>query len=205
MNRLEIRVLALAGVAQCALVVQQLARRGRAEAEPFQCSLETIVRLDQENSVAVLGGVDGVFSGLKELSRQRPDPSAIERLRYTIAMIGLQKNLRADPVASQQVRDALLAIRDDPEIEDWVDEGVIGAFSEVYESILSKLSPRIMVHGEQRYLETPQIPPQVRAVLLAGVRAAYVFHDQGGRKFQLFLSRKRIAAVAAQLQQSQAA
>jgi high frequency lysogenization protein len=60
-----------------------------------------------------------------------------------------------------------------------------------------------MVRGEQRYLETDRIPVQVRAALLAGVRAAYLFHELGGRKIQLFLHRKALVEAAARLQQAQ--
>ena len=187
MNRFEQRVLALAGVAQCSALVQQLARRRQAQGDPFGCAVRSVLALDREDPEEALGGIEGVYLGLSELTRSHPDPAAIERLRYTISLIQLQRNLRKDSNMAGQIHSALLTLRDDPELTDPASEQGIAALSEIYVSTLSHLSPKIMVRGEQRYLETDRIPMQVRAALLAGVRAAYLFHELGGRRIQLFI------------------
>ncbi len=102
-----------------------------------------------------------------------------------------------------QIHSALSTLREDPEVTDPASEQGIAALSEIYVSTLSHISPKIMVRGEQRYLETEQIPIQVRAVLLAGVRAAYLFHELGGRRIQLFIHRKALVKAATRLQQAQ--
>lgn len=203
MNRFEQRVLALAGVAQCSALVQQLARRGQAQGDPFGCAVRSVLALDREDPEEALGGIEGVYLGLSELTRSHPDPAAIERLRYTISLIQLQRNLRKDSNMAGQIHSALLSLRDDPELTDPASEQGIAALSEIYVSTLSHLPPKIMVRGEQRYLETDRIPVQVRAALLAGVRAAYLFHELGGRRIQLFIHRKALVEAAARLQQAQ--
>ena len=194
MNRFEQRVLALAGVAQCSALVQQLARRGHAQEDPFGCAVRSVLALDRENPQEALGGIGGVYLGLSELTRSHPDPAAIERLGYTIALIQLQRKLRKDSNMAGQIHSALSTL---------ASEQGIAALSEIYVSTLSHISPKIMVRGDQRYLETEQIPVQVRAVLLAGVRAAYLFHELGGRRIQLFIHRKALVKAAASLQQAQ--
>ena len=77
----EPRVLALAGVCQCALLVQELARRGHAQPKPLRCALESIMTLNQTDPEVALGGVKGVYAGLPGLARKDPDPWAVERLR----------------------------------------------------------------------------------------------------------------------------
>jgi high frequency lysogenization protein len=59
-----------------------------------------------------------------------------------------------------------------------------------------------MVRGEQQHLKNENTVSKVRAVLLAGVRAAYLFHEHGGRKWHLFLRRKKLAAWARALLES---
>ena len=87
----EQRVLALAGVSQCAMLAQELARRGHAQPEPLRCALSSILILNDINVDTALGGVEGIFAGLPDLGRQQPDPAAVERLRYAIALIDLQR------------------------------------------------------------------------------------------------------------------
>ena len=95
------RVLALAGVSQCAMLAQELARRGHAQPEPLRCALGSILILNQTDPEVALGGVHGVYAGLPDLGRKNPDPSTVERLRYTVALIDIQKRLRRNhPVTS---------------------------------------------------------------------------------------------------------
>ncbi|MGB1613059.1 MAG: DUF489 family protein, partial [Arenicellales bacterium] len=68
-----------------------------------------------------------------------------------------------------------------------------------YTETLSHLGPRIMIKGEQSYLEDQRNVNEIRALLLAGVRCAYVFSELGGKKWHLFLNRKSTAAIAGQL------
>ena len=165
--------------------------------------MRSVLALDRENPQEALGGIGGVYLGLSELTRSHPDPAAIERLGYTIALIQLQRKLRKDSNMAGQIHSALSTLREDPEFTDSASEQGIAALSEIYVSTLSHISPKIMVRGDQRYLETEQIPVQVRAVLLAGVRAAYLFHELGGRRIQLFIHRKALVKAAARLQQAQ--
>ena len=48
-------------------------------------------------------------------------------------------------------------------------------------------------------LKDETIVLKVRAVLLAGVRAGYLFHELGGRKWQILLGRKKLADSARRL------
>lgn len=203
MNRFQQRVVALAGIAQCSALVQQLARRGHAQEDPFGYAVRSVLALDRKDPQEALGGIGGVYLGLSELTRSHPDPVAIERLRYTISLIQLQRNLRKDSNMAGEIRRALSALREDHELTDPASKQGIAALSEIYVSTLSHIPPKIMVRGEQRYLETEQISVQVRAVLLAGVRAAYLFHELGGRRIQLFIHRKALAKAAVDLQQAQ--
>ena len=198
-NYAEQRILALAGIWQCAALAQELACRGHAQPEPLRCALSSILILDQTDVDIALGGVDGVYTGLPDLGRQPSDPAAIERLRYTIALIALQKQLRRDDGVASELRSLLVKLQDDPISEDPVSPDTVSAFAEIYTATASTLSPRIMVRGDQRHLKNEDIVATVRAVLLAGVRSAYLFHEHGGRKWHLFFGRKKLAATASAL------
>jgi|TARA_B100000315_G_scaffold145087_1_gene133992 high frequency lysogenization protein len=201
-NDLEQRILALAGVCQCAMLAQELARRGHAQPEPLRCALSSILSLNETEVDVALGGIEGVYAGLPDLGWQQPDPAAIERLGYTIALIALQKRLRRDDGVASDLRSLLVQLRDDPISQDPVSLDTVRAFAEIYAATVSTLSQKIMVRGDQQYLKNDNTVSTVRAVLLAGVRSAYLFHEHGGRKWHLFFGRKKLAAAANALMQT---
>ncbi len=131
----EQRVLALAGVSQCAMLAQELARRGHAQPEPLRCALASILILNEINVDIALGGVEGTFAGLPDLGRLQPDPAAVERLRYSIALIDLQKRLRREKEIGGEFRSLLINLRDDPIAGDPVSPEAVKAFSEIYTAI----------------------------------------------------------------------
>lgn len=198
----EQQVLALAGVCQCARLAQELARRGHAQPEPLRCALSSILILNQINVDTALGGVEGVFAGLPDLGRRQPDPAAVERLRYVIALIDLQRRLRREQETAGELRSRLVSLQESPIAEDPGSPQTIKAFADIYAATVSGLTPKIMVRGEQQHLKNENTISKVRAVLLAGVRSAYLFHDHGGRKWHLFLRSKKLAASARALLES---
>jgi high frequency lysogenization protein len=72
------------------------------------------------------------------------------------------------------------------------DDAVIAAVATCYQETLSTLKFRIQVRGDARYLRDPEVASKIRAVLLAGVRAAMLWHQIGGRRWHLPVFRKRI-------------
>jgi high frequency lysogenization protein len=55
---------------------------------------------------------------------------------------------------------------------------VVACLAETYSETVSTLSPRIMVTGEPNLLNRPEIANRIRALLLAGVRAAVLTVEQ---------------------------
>jgi high frequency lysogenization protein len=64
------------------------------------------------------------------------------------------------------------------------------------------LTPRIMVRGEPRLLADPSIASQIRALLLAGLRATVLWRQCGGTRLQLLWSRRPILEQARLLLQT---
>ena len=123
----------------------------------------------------------------------------MERLRYAIAMIDIQKRLRRDTTAASRLRSRLEEIRDGKTIQDPVSPEGIAVFADIYSATVGLLTPKIIIRGSEQHLKDETIVLKVRAVLLAGVRAAYLFHELGGRKWQILLGRKKLADSARRL------
>ncbi|MDA0651534.1 MAG: DUF489 family protein, partial [Proteobacteria bacterium] len=62
---------------------------------------------------------------------------------------------------------------------------------------LSTLSYRIKVTGSAQHLNNPQVADLVRAVLMCGIRAAFLWRQLGGSRLKLMWQRGAIRDTAA--------
>ncbi|MDF9756244.1 CII-binding regulator of phage lambda lysogenization HflD [Pseudomonas hunanensis] len=62
----------------------------------------------------------------------------------------------------------------------------------MYQDTLSTLRQRIQVHGDMRFLQQASNASKIRALLLAGIRAARLWRQLGGHRWQLVFSRRKL-------------
>jgi len=209
LNRsLNDRVIALAGIFQAARLVQQFARQGKADQDAFAASIESILKIDAANTEEVYGGAAGVSLGLQELHDKLQggnEPGDLEMARYVIAMIQLEGVLEKRQEIPETIRrgietaQAQMKFFEAEDDQEGIHPKLIEKLAELYIQTISTLAPRIMVNGEPGYLANPRITGGVRAALLAGIRSAVLWRQLGGRRWQLLLSRKKIAAEAGKI------
>jgi high frequency lysogenization protein len=71
--------------------------------------------------------------------------------------------------------------------------------SQIYQERISTLGPKIMVRGEPLHLQNPDSAARIRVALLAGIRAAVLWRQAGGSKWQLLFQRRKTANTAREL------
>jgi len=199
LSRVENRVLALAGIAQCSKLVQDIARRGRASEDAKRETLARIIVFDESDPEIALGGIESNALGLADLMVKRADPFLMERVRTITAIVNLERFLCKQPQVIRTLRSRLETFAEWLGSSDIDSPTSVDELAAIYTETLSHLGPRIMIKGEQSYLEDQRNVNEIRALLLAGVRCAYVFSELGGKKWHLFLNRKSTASIAGQL------
>ena len=75
--------------------------------------------------------------------------------------------------------------------------GLSSNISAIYQDTLSTLSYRIKVTGSAQHLNNPQVADLVRAVLMCGIRAAFLWRQLGGSRLKLMWQRGAIRDTAA--------
>jgi high frequency lysogenization protein len=199
---IEQRTLALAGVAQAARIVDLAAKTGSWPAPFVETSIQSLFCFDPDAVDTVFGTRQGIRLGLEQLSAclsLSQDESAAQTLRYTLAMLQLEKRFAK--------RDDLLSI-----VHARLKHAAYGAYNfsnnistlssniaSIYQDTLSTLPYRIKVTGSAQHLNTPQVADLVRSLLLCGVRAAFLWRQLGGSRLKLMLSRGEIRDTAARL------
>jgi high frequency lysogenization protein len=195
------RVTALGGIFQAARLARDIARTGVCDAGAFEASRESLFEFEPDSVATVFGGRQGVRYGLRTLYTQleKPQQRDLEIARYVISLLNLADRLRAKPDSMKNLYDELSALarkRDQFELGDSVQHEQL---ARIYQDGISVLGPRIMVRGEPLHLQNPDNATRIRVALLAGIRAAVLWRQTGGKKWQLLLRRRAIAASARDL------
>jgi len=68
--------------------------------------------------------------------------------------------------------------------------------SNLYLNTISKIHPRIIVNGDNKYLTDNKNASMIRALLLSAIRSYILWQQSGGSKFRIFLFKKKIAEIA---------
>jgi high frequency lysogenization protein len=188
------QTIALAGVAQAAALVQQLATRGTCDQEALNASIGSVLKIDSESVLDVYGGLNGLKLGLGQLKSQmtgyRVDNP--EQARYAATLVFLENQLSSRKDLLDAIRIGVEKAQAQSEHFGLLHENVLANLGEVYHRTVSTLQPRIMVNGEQTYLSRPDTVNKIRALLLAGIRSVILWKQCGGARWKFIFYRKKI-------------
>ncbi len=194
--------MALGGLFQAVSLVQQVAREGRVDSEPFESSIASVFRVDAENTDAVYGGDTQLTRGLQILCRQLGRDKSrqdAELMRYAVSLMFLERQLVRSTKMMDRLRQGIDTATHQSEHFSVTHENVLARLADTYASTVSQLQPRIMVQGKPEYLNTPANANRIRALLLAGMRSAVLWRQLGGNRLRLLWTRKSIVRCAEEL------
>ena len=199
MNNFESRTLALAGVFRAAALVNILANEGTLSETDLQVSIESIFETDPKDTVQVFGNINNLSLGFKTLLNQLGKDNSnrdIDIARYVVSMLFLERQLMKNPAMLETLSTGVELATRQSEHFSITHENVIANLADLYSRTISELGPRIMVNGEQSYLETTAISNKIRTILLGGIRSAVLWYQLGGRRWHIIFNRRRYQDVA---------
>jgi high frequency lysogenization protein len=202
LSTIEQQAVALAGVAQAARLVDQLSKTGSYPIEFLEPSIHSLFEFDADSVVDVYGGLPGVRLGLQNLSSllaNRQEDENRDVVRYVFSMLYLERKFSADSGMMSVVHSRLQHASFKAEHFAGHVNDICHSISGIYQDTLSKLRFRIKVTGSAQHLQDSQNADIIRALLLAGIRAAYLWRQLGGRRYKLLLQRKRLLSASQNL------
>lgn len=197
------QTLALAGVFQAARMVDSIAHKGTVPEESFEESINSIFNMDPSCVEEVFSTEHAAQLGLdvieQVLSQENPQLYA-ETIRYTLALIHLERMLSRKKALLSIIRSRLENSKNQiKHFESAGHNAIIAKLASIYVDTLGTFRFRIQVRGNANYLQNPNNTDKVRAALLAGIRAATLWRQVGGRRWQLFFTRSKLLRAAQQL------
>jgi high frequency lysogenization protein len=203
LNTITNQTIALAGIAQAAALVQQLATTGTANSAALETSIASLFISDEHGVANVYGGLSGLKLGIEQLNDQMTGfkISNPEQARYAASLVFLEHQLAKQPAMLKTIFTGIDRAQTQSEHFGLLHENVLANLGDIYHTTISTLQPRIMVNGEQEYLSRPDIVNKIRACLLAGIRSAILWKHCGGTRWKFLFFRKKIQAEIQKLLQ----
>lgn len=194
LNSITNQTIALAGISQACLLVQQLATQGKADNAAVETCINSLLKIDSESVLDIYGGLAALKPGLEQLQRQVTgrtiaDP---EQARYAASLVFLESQLSKQPEMLKKISNSVERAQAQAESYGAMHENVLANLGDAYHSTISTMQPRIMVNGNEEHLARPDIVNKIRALLLAGIRSTLLWRQCGGARWKFIFFRKKL-------------
>jgi high frequency lysogenization protein len=113
-----------------------------------------------------------------------------------MTVLHLERSFIRHPRAPQAVHDGLEEIARQREHFGPVHATVLGRLGDLYAKEVSPVGPRVLVQGNPVYLGQPDLVGEVRATLLAALRAAVLWRQLGGSYWDFLFGRRAMVQAA---------
>jgi high frequency lysogenization protein len=192
--------IAFAGMLQASELVRQIASSGNCSQQAAQASINSIFTMNPESTEDVYGGLGGVRMGLRvlvELFSARNSQENLQSLNYALGMAKLGAKIQRDGKRQTELgREIELVDSAWRESEEPLDQSIISQLADAYERHVSTLDFRLSINGKPDYLKQTEKVAFIRALLLAGIRSAFLWRQMGGRQWRLVFQRRKMLAQA---------
>lgn len=191
-NRLKNQGIALAALIQSANLVDRLATHGQIPDSSLIIMRNSLFKFDVEDVAEIYSNdIDtdikqNLHAGIrvsKKIFLENANQEYAQTIRYVLALIQLEKHFRRSKEQMDKVRSSLESMKV---------QGSDELISELYLETLAKLPFRIQVLGKMQHLKNPRNEYQIRTLLFAGIRAAMLWHQMGGRRWHFLFQKKAI-------------
>jgi high frequency lysogenization protein len=191
-TQLADQCIALAAIAQAAMLVD-VAAYGR----PFDAArvgplIDGIFATDPKDAASVFGDLTRLDLGFESAAAMigRSEAALFSPTRYVFAVLDVERRLRRRPDVVAALGDGIRALA--AERSGMPDDELLRRLSALYQSTISTLDRRIQVTGLPDVLTRDHVAAQIRSLLLGAIRAAWLWRQLGGRRWQLLLRRTTI-------------
>ena len=203
-SNVQNRTIALAALFQSIEGVNQVANTGKVDETLFKTCISSVLEEEANDAMGLYGSLHNLKTGLSAMMYQlgagqlTPDgkPKDMESTRYALGLLHLEKKLNKNPAIFEDVIKGIQDTQKKLEYFDMGHENITASLADIYAKTISDIGPKIMIKGDQTHLANPKNAAKIRALLLAGIRAALLWRQAGGTRWKLLLERGKLQQQA---------
>ncbi|ASK34247.1 lysogenization regulator HflD [Alcanivorax sp. N3-2A] len=189
------QLMALAAVFQAAVLADQVATRGECDNAAAEALFGGVMAMNESDFPAIYPQPARLQDGLRLLRRSLGREQSKENARalnHALALLHLSSRLRKNSDVISILRHRLIALEGQrAHFDNLASNAFCHRLAGIYLDTLGTFRFRIRVQGEPALLQDEDNAARIRALFLAGVRAAFLWHQMGGRRWRLLLQRKQ--------------
>ena len=185
-------IISLSALLHSSYLVNKIATTGQNFSNEAEMLIRSIYETNTFDTKSIYKNYNELHDGyviLKKILTGNTDISLITMQKYALNMILIQKNINKINDLKYLIRKKIDNYQDNSMMATNLD-GLITYTEEIYIECIGIIRPRVVVSGKKEYLE--ENSSLIRALLLSGIRAAFLWDYYGGSKWQLMFRRKEI-------------
>ena len=192
-ERRRLQAQALSALLDAIQGVRDLASQGRTELTRRLPLLNAVFNFQGDTPAVLYGDTFEFATGLKigATLSARSWGQGDDRLRLAVQVLALSGRLWRSPNAGKRLSDAIESARRQQQAFGVGHENTLQAMAQVYVDTIAPLGARIMVSGDPTMLTQDRVVTQIRALLLAAMRAAILWRHLEGSVWSLYFMRSR--------------
>ncbi|MCW8827257.1 MAG: high frequency lysogenization protein HflD [Gammaproteobacteria bacterium] len=195
-HTIEERVTALGGLFLATTQVDQIARNGMVDQANFETSIRSLFIDSPEQTIDVYGTPKMIHQGLQSFINHLEGGSKngdvdLQVIRYSLALLQLERKLNSRGDSLAKIGEGIEQAQRQVEHFSICHSSVIAKLADIYSQVVSPVPPKIIVKGSDGHLQNPENANKIRALLLAGIRAAVLWRQCGGNRWQLLFQRAK--------------
>ena len=194
-SALQNQAIALAGMLQALSLVKEIARTGYLNSQDFETCIKSLFEDNPESTLSVygsLGQLERGFGTTESLLNERIGSHQKDLINYAVGINNLAGKLLRNKNMLATVGQRLKDAKHQSAHFGVSHDNVISNIADIYSKTISTFSYRIQVKGEYTYLQQQRVADQIRALLLAAIRASILWRQNGGSVWRLLLSRSKL-------------
>jgi high frequency lysogenization protein len=203
----QARLIALAAVFQSAQLVHLFATQGRAALHTHQREFDQLIHASLSDDLypptrygypaSLRLGLRTLESCLTQPFTSTPAPKRwrySESMRYTLALLTLERKIYRQTKLTGIIEQQLPVLTNrisffDGDVQH---SAVMAGFAQLYLDTAGSLKMRLKIQGQQAHLTEQANIDRIRACLFAGVQAAHLWHQLGGRRWSFMFGRRHL-------------
>lgn len=185
-------IMALSALIQSAFIVEKIATSSKEIDNDVKILLESIYKTETFSAENIYGHKRNLSIGLnvlKNILNGNNEIYLMNTQKYALSMMLIQKNISKINDLQDLIRKKIDNYNENSMMATNF-EDLISYSEKIYTEYIAIIRPRVIISGKKEFLEANS--SLIRALLLSGIRAAFLWHYHGGSKWQLMFRRSEI-------------